>query len=102
MRIINIATDYCSSQYSSIDEWLAKINAVRCDRGSNYGNPFVMKNKSLEERLRVCNLFELYANWRIKIEPDWLLPLRGRNLACWCHPKSCHCETLLKLANPSL
>lgn len=70
---------------------------VKVDRGSNWGNPFVMRDES--ERDDVCNQFELYANWRLKFEPDWLKPLIGRNLACWCSPKRCHAETLLRLAN---
>jgi hypothetical protein len=32
-----------------------------------------------------------------------LLPLRGRNLACWCKPgQPCHADVLLKLANGRL
>lgn len=26
--------------------------------------------------------------------------LTGRDLVCWCAPLRCHCETLLRLANP--
>ena len=28
-----------------------------------------------------------------------LSELRGRDLVCWCAPKSCHCDVLIKLAN---
>lgn len=74
-------------------------DAVRVDRGSNWGNPFVMAGQSDQERNRVCDLFEQYAAWRLAIEPAWLEPLRGKSLACWCAPKRCHAETLLRLAN---
>jgi hypothetical protein len=33
---------------------------------------------------------------------DFLAPLRGCNLACWCAPGApCHADTLLELANPT-
>lgn len=72
---------------------------TRVDRGSEWGNPFIMHNNTETERHRVCDLFEQYAAWRLTIEPDWLVPLRGLNLACWCAPKRCHAETLRRLAN---
>ncbi len=34
---------------------------------------------------------------------EWLRPLRGRDLACWCPAgSSCHADVLLELANPGL
>ena len=41
---------------------------------------------------------------RARTEPEWLKPLRGKSLTCWCKPKPessvrCHAETLLRLAN---
>lgn len=73
--------------------------ATRVDRGSSWGNPFVIEKQNEEERARVCDLFEAYAVWRSTVDPTWLVPLRGKNLACWCSPKRCHAETLLRLAN---
>lgn len=70
---------------------------IKVDRGSPWGNPFVKETEA--QRNRVCDLFEEYAHWRLTIEPDWLKPIRGKNLACWCAPKRCHAETLLRLAN---
>lgn len=72
---------------------------VSVDRGSDWGNPFVMHDKTQAERDRVCDAYELYAKWRLTIEPDWLVPLRGKNLACHCAPLRCHAETLIRLAN---
>lgn len=70
---------------------------VKVDRSSNWGNPFLMMGE--EDRNAVCDKFEKYALWRLTIEPDWLDPLKGKYLACWCYPRRCHAETLLKLAN---
>lgn len=71
--------------------------AVRVDRATDWGNPFVMCGEA--DRDRVCDLFEQYAQWRLTVEPDWLRPLRNQSLACWCAPKRCHADTLLRLAN---
>lgn len=70
---------------------------VRVDRRTDWGNPFVMRDEN--ERNQVCDLFEQYAQWRLSQQPDWLKPLRGKHLACWCAPKRCHAETLMRLAN---
>lgn len=45
--------------------------------------------------------FREYTEWRISLDPDWLAPLRGRDLACWCpvDAKWCHADVLLELAN---
>lgn len=73
--------------------------AIRVDRGTDWGNPFIIRGHSEAERHRVCDLYELYAEWRLTVEPGWLDPLRGHDLACWCAPKRCHADTLLRLAN---
>jgi len=73
---------------------------IRVDRGTDWGNPFVIISQMTEqERARVCDLFEAYAIWRLTVDPKWLVPLHGQNLACWCFPKRCHAETLRRLAN---
>jgi hypothetical protein len=44
--------------------------------------------------------FRLTAVDRLTREPDWLAPLRGRDLACWCPlDQPCHADVLLELAN---
>lgn len=72
-------------------------DVVCVDRGSVWGNPFIMHSEF--QRDEVCNAFEDYAAWRLSYEPNWLKPLRGKHLACWCSPKRCHAETLRRLAN---
>jgi hypothetical protein len=71
----------------------------RVDRGTDWGNPFIMADKSERQRQIVCDLFEQYALWRLTVQPAWLEPLRGKHLECWCAPARCHAETLLRLAN---
>lgn len=71
--------------------------AVKVDRGTDWGNPFVMHGE--QDRGRVCDLYEQYASWRLSVDPTWLDQLKGKDLACWCAPKRCHADTLLRLAN---
>lgn len=72
-------------------------NFVIVDRRTPWGNPFPMQTEA--ERDSVCDQFEVYAVERVEREPRWLDSLVGANLACWCAPKRCHAETLMKLAN---
>lgn len=44
--------------------------------------------------------FRRWAEVMVERHPDWLDPLRGRDLACWCAPSEpCHADVLLELAN---
>lgn len=41
-----------------------------------------------------------YATHRAKRHPEWLAPLRGKDLACWCKEgEPCHADILLELPN---
>ena len=70
---------------------------VYIGRPSIWGNPFVMKNTSEQERNRVC---EAYEKWFEQPEQEWLrkrLPeLAGKTLCCFCKPKRCHGDYLVK------
>ncbi len=72
-------------------------NVIRVDRGTPWGNPFVMGRDGTRDE--VCDKFEAFATKRHAEDPTWLKPLRGKSLACWCAPKRCHAETLMSLAN---
>ncbi len=47
----------------------------------------------------MCDEFERYAQARLATEPTWLDELKGKDLECWCAPRRCHAETLLRMAN---
>lgn len=74
------------------------LSAVNCARPAEWGNPtrvggFITPAVAVEE-------FECYLRDMLKIDPAWLRPLRGRNLACWCAAcQPCHADVLLKYAN---
>ena len=52
-----------------------------------------------EQRDAVIDAFREYAIERLKREPQWLEPLRGKDLVCWCAPARCHADVLMDLAN---
>lgn len=70
---------------------------VYIGRSSKWGNPFVMRNPSDEERNRVCDLYAEYF-WTTRLSED-LHKLKGKRLGCFCKPKRCHGDFLAKLVN---
>lgn len=73
------------------------VDLVRVDRYTCWGNPFKIRYGHTREE--VCEHFYQYAIQRLQKEPNWLDPLKGKNLICWCAPKQCHAEILIELAN---
>lgn len=70
---------------------------VYIGRGSKWGNPFSMKDRSDEERNRVCDEYEKYF-WTTDL-PNQLHELIGKRLGCFCKPKRCHGDFLADLVN---
>lgn len=67
---------------------------VYIGRGSIWGNPYELKKES--ERDKVIDKYER----RIRTRPDLLSELdslRGKRLGCYCSPKRCHGDVLIKL-----
>lgn len=96
-------------------------NTLKVDRSTRWGNPFnssqlatTFKNvvpgetfpapviyfncpPSLE---RCIDLYIAVLASKCKDNPEFLTPLRGKNLACWCKPDAlCHADVLLRIAN---
>ena len=73
-------------------------DAIYVGRGSDWGNLYRIGEDGTREE--VIEKFEkVYVPAILKKIPDWLEPLRGKDLVCWCFPKACHADVLLKLAN---
>jgi len=71
---------------------------VYIGRPSKWGNPFsIGKDGSREE------VIKKYEEWITNGEGKYLLndlhELKGKILGCWCSPKPCHGDILLKLIN---
>lgn len=71
-------------------------------RPSPWGNPFShLPASAAEYRVdtveEAVDAFYGYAIARLAAEPEWLEPLRGKVLACWCKPKPCHGDVIVRL-----
>ena len=59
--------------------------------------------RSEADRDRVCDMFEQALLRKFERDPDAKRrlqeALRGKDLVCWCAPKRCHADILLKYAN---
>lgn len=83
-------------------------NTVYVGRGTPYGNPYVVGQTTmyygrpcLITNLLAKTLFRRYLIQRLEMGNIDLEPLRGKNIACWCHEDEPHChgDVLLELAN---
>lgn len=67
-------------------------NAVYVGRGSPWGNPFVIGKDGTRDEVidRFCE--EILPSLDVS-------SLRGKDLVCFCKPKRCHADYILKKAN---
>lgn len=99
--------------------WRMPPNTVKVDRSTRWGNPWVVGLRGCGCRAvgecshnnfrceTAADAVDAYRSWRDLVEAkepqrsaDFLAPLRGKNLACWCPlDQPCHADVLLKLAN---
>jgi hypothetical protein len=76
---------------------------VYVGRGSKWGNPYSHKVGTLAEhvvgsRTEAIQKFEEYLLSNQDLMSS-LEELKGKTLGCWCKPKSCHGDILLRYAN---
>ena len=84
-RVLNKYKDYIPS------------DAVYVGRGSKWGNPFIIGRDGIRNEV-----IKKYKEWlRKEISANRLNPkeLKGKDLVCFCAPKNCHGDVLLRLAN---
>jgi len=75
--------------------------------GSKWGNPFTHVTDKPTKAIHIVGsreeAIQKYKKWLLEGEGKWLLEhlheLKGKTLGCWCHPKACHGDVLLELAN---
>lgn len=72
-------------------------DAVFVGRPTIYGNPFVMRKES--DRDIIYDKFEEYIANDTRLKNLAKVELRGKHLVCYCSPKRCHADTLLRIAN---
>lgn len=68
--------------------------AVRVDRGSPFGNPFILGGDG--DRESVCNAYrDHYLPFKPSLTKQ-LPALKGKVLICHCYPERCHAESLIQ------
>jgi Domain of unknown function (DUF4326) len=89
------------------------LPAVKVDRSTMFGNPFVVAREGANGR----DVVDLYrrllegetgnqhaahpheVRHRREYAVNNMSRLRGKNLACWCDGRWCHADVLLEIAN---
>lgn len=79
--------------------WRMPADAVYVGRGTVHGNPYKIEGYLTREL--VVSLFRTHMQRMKQNHPDnfdaMLAPLRGKKLACWCHPeKICHADVWIE------
>jgi hypothetical protein len=85
-----------ANQDKNLIQWAEKVGkAVRIDRGTKYGNPFILPHDG--DRDYVCNCFrDHYLPNKPSILKDAPL-LQGKVLICHCYPERCHGDSLIEM-----
>lgn len=79
--------------------------AVYVGRPTKWGNPFTHLEKGTLAEHKVAtreesvSRFEQYLLERPELLAAAKRELKGKSLVCWCAPKSCHADILMKHAN---
>lgn len=89
-----------ASRDKNLIQWAEKVGkAVRIDRSTKYGNPFILPSDG--DREYVCECFERhYLPNKPSILSD-AKSLKGKVLICHCYPERCHGNCLADMANNS-
>jgi len=77
---------------------------VYIGRPSKWGNPFTHLDSSTRAEFKVAtreDAISAFEKWITEGDGMYLLEdlheLQGKTLGCWCKPKSCHGDVLMKL-----
>ena len=95
--------------------WRMPPNTKYVGRGTRWGNPFGITQVGhaffqrgfpapiarLRSKASIERCLDMYTAWlkaQMDFDMDFLLPLHGKNLACWCPlDKPCHADIILRL-----
>lgn len=87
-----------SSRDKNLIQWAEKRGlAVRVDRSSEFGNPFILEDDGTRDE--VC---DAYATHYLPNKPSIkskIKTLQGKVLICHCYPQRCHGDSLAKKCN---
>jgi len=96
--------------YQTLAEWLAASpDHVYCGRRvhhvpATFDSPFRNDVPGVTHMSHDAAIFAFEQRFRQKLSQDpelvkRLVGLKDKTLGCWCKPKPCHCDVLLKLAD---
>lgn len=68
---------------------------------SKWANPFKMESDKSDKRKIVINKYKKWLKEQEQLLKDWE-ELVARKLGCWCAPKPCHGDILIKLVKENL
>ena len=80
-----------------LDKGKIPDDAVYIGRPSVWGNPWMALNA--KDRDAVCDMYEEYLSRNPELVRQIKKFLKGRDLVCFCAPKRCHGDTILRIAN---
>lgn len=76
---------------------VASSDIRRIDRLTKYGNPFHLDRYG-NDRALVLRMYRDHMRWVLdNLDSEFLEPLRGKVLACWCKPLACHGDVIEEL-----
>ena len=89
--------------------WRMPSNAVYVGRPTPWGNPFRVSDGDCPHPdcgprshppispEQAVAAFRRWLTGMLRVEPEYLEPLRGKDLACWCPlDQACHADVLLE------
>jgi len=96
-------------QRKRVKGWRMPENTVYVGRPTRWGNQFTVGLMTREESVKrfeeslndwITNKYGYGDNHSFD---EFIAPLRGKNLACWCKPgQACHADVLIRLANTTM
>jgi hypothetical protein len=115
--LVNVKVAYIRPKFKNLKHWIEDPNNVYIGRkgvvfvehnsnkfrfpkrASIWANPFKINKDTT--RLGVLKKYEKFIREQIRNDPDnyCIESLRGKTLGCWCYPKGCHGDILIKLLN---
>lgn len=83
----------------------APKNAIYIGRGSVWGNPYTHLDSKCPDIVKVSSREEAVKAFEDMVRKDENIlnyirqHLKGKDLVCFCAPRACHGDVLLKIAN---
>ena len=117
-KVVNVKVKFIRPEFNNLQEWMENESNVYIGRkgivfikneetekkmrwpksNSPFANPFkIGKDGTIEEILKK---YESHIINKLNNSPELvntLLSLKNKNLGCWCAPKPCHGDILIKL-----